>query len=203
MTITTAVLSKHDEVPLTREGYERLHDELASLTTITRMEMSKRLRDAREQGGELTDNPELIDALEDQEMLERRIATLKASLAAARVVDNPPRDGTIGIGTRVRLRDDDSGRPAEYDVVGSAEADPVRGRLSAESPVGRALLGRRSGDIFEVETPLGRRRFRILSTRPDGRLAECLNVGSRHSRAAPRGVDRTVAPGTTARAAPP
>jgi transcription elongation factor GreA len=169
MTTMAADLSQH-QAALTREGYERLRDELATLTTISRAKMSDRLRDAREHGGELIDNLELIDALEDQEMLERRITTLEGSLARARVVDNPPRDGTIGIGTRVRFRDIGSGRTAEYDVVGSVEADPVQRRLSAESPVGRALLGRRSGDVLDVDTPSGTVRFRVLAVRPDGRL---------------------------------
>jgi transcription elongation factor GreA len=175
MTTTAADLSEH-ETALTREGYERLRDELAALTKISRAKMSDRLRDAREQGGELTDNLELIDALEDQEMLERRITTLEGSLASARVVDHPPRDGTIGIGTRVRFRDIDSGRTAEYDLVGSIEGDPVQRRLSAESPVGRALLGRRSGDVLDVEAPLGARRVQILAVRPDGRMAGRVNA---------------------------
>jgi len=116
-------------------------------------------------------------------MLERRITTLKGSLASAHVVDNPPRDGTIGIGTSVRLRDIDGGRTTKYDVVGAIEADPVQGRLSAESPVGRALLGQRTGEVFDVGAPRGRRRFRILAVRPDGPPAEHLNARSRRPRA--------------------
>jgi transcription elongation factor GreA len=169
MTTMAVGLSKH-EVALTRQGYERLHKELATLTTISRAKIGDRLRDAREHGGEVADNLELVDALEDKDFLERRIATLEAWLASARVVDDPPRDGTIGIGTHVQLHDLDSGRAAEYDVVGSIEADPAQRRLSAESPVGRALLGRRSGDVLEVEAPRGRMRFRILAARP-GELA--------------------------------
>ena len=165
MTTMAAGFSEH-EVAMTREGYERLRKELAMRTMISRVEIGDRLRDAREHGGEVADNLELIDALEDKDFLERRIATLEASLASARVVDDPPRDGTIGIGTRVQLHDIDSGRATEYDVVGSIEADPVQRRLSAESPVGRALLGRRSGDVLEVEAPRGRMRFRILAVRP-------------------------------------
>ena len=156
----------NEEIGLTRAGYERLSDELATLTTISRAEIADRLRVARDHGGEFADNLELIDALEDKEILERRITTLEASLPSALVVDDPPRDGTIGIGTRVRLRDIESRRTAEYDVVGSLEPDPVERRLSADSPVGRALLGRRAGDDIQVEAPGGQMRFRILAVRP-------------------------------------
>ena len=171
------------EIGLTRAGYERLRDELATLTTTSRAEVADRLRAARDHGGEFADNLELIDALEDQEMLERRITTLEASLPSALVVDDPPRDGTIGIGTRVRLRRIDSGRTAEYDVVGSIEPDPVERRLSADSPVGRALLGRRAGDVLEAEAPGGRMRFRILAVRPGGRSAGRSSARSSGARA--------------------
>jgi transcription elongation factor GreA len=172
----------NQEIGLTRTGYERLRDELGTLTTTSRAEIADRLRVARDHGGEFSDNLELIDALEDQEMLERRITTLEASLTSALVVDDPPRDGTIGIGTRVRLRGIDSGRTAEYDVVGSLEPDPVERRLSADSPVGRALLGRRAGDVLEAEAPGGRMRFRILAVRPGGRSAGRPSARSRGPR---------------------
>jgi transcription elongation factor GreA len=189
MTTMAARAFSEPQVALTREGYERLRGELGTLTTISRMAMSDRLRDAREQGG---DNLELIDALEDQEMLERRITMLEGSLASADVVDDAPCDGTIGIGTRVRLSDINSESTTEYEVVGSLEADAGQRRLSAESPVGRALLGRRSGDVFDVEAPRGRRRFRILAVRPDDRPAERLSARSRRPRAARlRDVDRS------------
>ncbi len=168
MTAMAAAPISEAEVALTREGYERLLHELATLTKITRTEIADRLRDAREQGADLADNPELIEALEDQEMLERRITKLKTSLAFARVVDSPPSDGTIGIGTRVRLQDLDSNRTEEYDVVSSIEADPIQRRLSADSPVGRALFGRQTGDVFEVEAPRGLMRYQIASVRPGG-----------------------------------
>jgi transcription elongation factor GreA len=182
MSTMTAALRDY-EVSLTRVGYERLRDELATLTTTGRAEIRDRLRDAREQGGELADNLELIDALEDQEMLGRRIATLEASLASALVVDEPPHDGTIGIGTRVRLRNIESGRRAEYDVVGSIEADPVQHRLSADSPVGRALLGRRAGDVLQVEAPRGTMRFRIVAARSGRRSTGRPSARSRGARA--------------------
>ena len=166
MTVTTAVLGYH-EVPMTRAGYERLRAELATLTTAGRAEITDRLRAAREDGGELADNLELIDALEDQGFLERRITALEAAVASARVIDEPPRDGTIGIGTSVELCDIDRGKQSEYELVGSVEADPAYRRLSIASPVGRALLGRRTGEVLEVQAPRGKMRFRILAVDPD------------------------------------
>jgi transcription elongation factor GreA len=161
MTTTTSHSNDH-EIILTRDGYERLREELLRLVTIERAEITERLREARQNGGDLSDNPDLIGALEDQEVLERRIALLRPTIASARIVDEPPADGTIGIGSYVRLRDIGNGRTAEYDLVGSIEADPVQRRLSADSPVGRALFGQRTGDLVEVEAPRGRMRFRVL-----------------------------------------
>jgi transcription elongation factor GreA len=181
--MTMATSPGNQEIGLTRAGYDRLRDELATLTTISRAEIADRLRVARDHGGEFADNLELIDALEDKEILERRITTLEASLPSALVVDDPPRDGTIGIGTRVRLRDIESRRTAEYDVVGSLEPDPVERRLSADSPVGRALLGRRAGDVLQVEAPGGKMRFRILAVRPGGPSAGRPSARSRGARA--------------------
>jgi transcription elongation factor GreA len=180
--MTMATNPGNQEIRLTRAGYEGLRDEFATLTTVSRAEIADRLRVARDHGGEFADNLELIDALADQEMLERRITTLETSLSSALVVDNPPRDGTIGIGTRVRLLGIDSGRNAEYDIVGSVEPDPFERRLSAESPVGRALLGRRAGDVLEVEAPGGQMRFRILAVSPGGRAAGRPSVRSRGAR---------------------
>jgi transcription elongation factor GreA len=167
----TTITARHNdnEPALTRAAYERLRDELATLTTSGRAEISVRLRDARETGGDLSDNLELLDVLEDQDFLDRKIAALEASLARARVVDEPPGDGTVGIGTRVRLSDPDSGHTVEYEMVGSIGADPSRHRLSTKSPVGHALFGRRAGDVIEVDAPRGRTRFRILAVNePDG-----------------------------------
>jgi transcription elongation factor GreA len=175
---TTATPPNDYEVILTRDGYERLRDELVTLSTISRAEITDRLREARQGGEDLAENSELIDALEDQALLERRITTLEASLPSAWVVDEPPPDGTIGIGTWVRLRDIDSGRQAVHQVVGSLEADPTQHRLSAGSPVGRALLGRRTGDVLDVEAPRGRMRFRIIAAYP-GRSARHHGAESR------------------------
>jgi transcription elongation factor GreA len=160
MTIFAPTIA-YEGLALTRRGYERLHDELEVLTTTARAEMRDRLRDARDQGGELSDNLQLIDALEDQGFLERRITALEEALASAQVVDEPPDDGTIGVGTRVRLRDVETGRAADHELVGSMEVGPGDGTVSSESPIGRALLGRRAGDVIDVQVPRGTRRFEV------------------------------------------
>jgi transcription elongation factor GreA len=155
------------EVLLTRDGYERLREQLRALRTTARREASERLREARSQGGELAENPELADALEDQALLEQRIRKLAMQLALARVVD-PVDDGTAGVGTCVRLRHSESGGTLEYELVGSLEADPAQRRISVDSPVGEALVGRRAGDTVEVRAPRGRIRFALLSVRVGG-----------------------------------
>jgi transcription elongation factor GreA len=134
------------------------------LTTSGRAEASARVRDARADDGNLAENPELIHALQAQEQLERRIAELESQMARARVIDGAGADGHVALGTRVRLRRLGSRtRPREYEIVSSVEADPTRGRLSIESPVGEALLGRRPGDTVEVAAPGGVVRFELMA----------------------------------------
>ena len=101
--------------------------------------------------------------LQDQALLEARIARLEQRLDAARVAEPDVQNGVVDLGERVRLRNLDTGAKHEYELVGSLEAEPAAGRISAESPVGRALIGRRRGDVALVEAPRGRLRFRIVA----------------------------------------
>jgi transcription elongation factor GreA len=144
---------------ITREGYERLRGELDELVTLRRGELASQLRDAREGGGG-SDNSDHAAALEEHALLERRIATLRQTLALAQVVD-PGTDGTAGLGAYVRLRMP-GGVVLRLQLVGTAEADPAEGRISIGSPVGQAILGRRHGDVVDVEAPGGTRRIEIL-----------------------------------------
>jgi transcription elongation factor GreA len=146
---------------ITREGSPRLHAELERLVTTARAEIARWLRDARDDGTEPGENPDLSDALEEQALLERQIAELEHRLATARIVE-PAADGTAAIGAHVHLRGP-SGTTRVYQLVGALEADPSRRRLSIESPVGQALLGRVAGDAVEVDAPRGRCRFEILA----------------------------------------
>jgi transcription elongation factor GreA len=160
---------------VTAEGYARLRDELDVLTSERRRELAERVLTAREDG-DLADNPDLVDALEEQAALERRIASLEAELASARIVDGNSSDGRAGIGTRVRARDVETGETFDFELVGAIEADPTEGKISAAAPVARALFGRRAGAVVEVETPRGRTRLELLTVaaadaRPAGRAA--------------------------------
>lgn len=146
---------------VTAEGYERLCSELESLRTAGRQAMSERLREARADG-HLEDNPALFDVLEEQAQLERRIATLEARLAAARIAE-PNGDGSIGIGSFVRLRDLETSELVEHALVGAIEGDIAQGRVSVEAPVGRALLGAAAGDIVTVACPRGELRLEVIS----------------------------------------
>jgi transcription elongation factor GreA len=150
-----------DDLLVTAEGYERLCSELESLRSEGRRVMSERLREARADG-HLEDNPALFDVLEEQAQLERRIATLEARLAAARIAE-PNGDGSAGIGSSVRLRDLETRELVEYEVVGAIEGNVGRGRVSIEAPVGRALLGAAAGDIVTVACPRGELRFEVVS----------------------------------------
>jgi transcription elongation factor GreA len=151
-----------DDVLVTADGYERLCAELNLLRTERRPEMTELLRAAREDGD--PDNPAVYELLEDQAQLEQRIAVLEAQVAAAQVVEPAP-DGSIGIGSRVHVRDRDSGEEFEFDIVGVLETDVGNSRISIGAPVGRALVGRRMGETVEVETPRGQLQLEIVGAR--------------------------------------
>ncbi len=146
---------------VTAEGYGRLSSELDALRTDGRRAMIERLREARADG-HLDDNPALFDVLEEQAKLERRITTLEARLAAARIAE-PSGDGRVAIGSSVRLRDLETGEVLEYELVGAIEANVGRGRVSIDAPVGRALLGAAAGDRVTAACPRGELRFQVLS----------------------------------------
>jgi transcription elongation factor GreA len=159
-----------DDVLVTAQGYRQLRDELEALRTVRRAALTEQLREAREDGD--PDNPMLFDLLEEQAQLEGRISLLEAQIASARVV-RPARDGSAGIGSCVRVRHCDSGAVAEYDLVGPIESDVGNGRVSIGAPVGRALVGRLSGETVIVDTPRGRQELEILAVIPGGaRTAE-------------------------------
>jgi transcription elongation factor GreA len=151
------------ETAITRAGLERLRKELEQLTTAGRDEIAERIRSASRAESNAVESADFQDAREDQALLERRIAILKERIASARVVEPNGRNGVVDLGERVRLRDLETDEQIEYEVVGSLEADPFARRISAASPLGRALLGRRRGDVAVVDAPRGRVRFQILS----------------------------------------
>jgi transcription elongation factor GreA len=151
------------DVILTPEGYEQLKGELDVLRTDRRREIAERIAAARA-FGEIAENAEYDDAKNEQMMLEHRIAQLEERLTNARVIDVKDVDTSIvSIGSVVRLRDVDAKETVEYFIVGSAEANPAERKLSNESPVGKAILGRKKGETVEVVTPRGSKvKFKIM-----------------------------------------
>ena len=151
------------DVILTPEGYEQLKSELDTLRTSRRREIAERIAAARE-FGEIAENAEYDDAKNEQMMLEHRIAQLEERLADARVIDTTDVDtSVVSIGSVVRLRDVDAKETVEYQIVGSAEANPAERKLSNESPVGKAIIGRKKGETVEVVTPRGSKvKFKIM-----------------------------------------
>jgi transcription elongation factor GreA len=151
------------DVLLTPEGYKQLMGELDRLRTSKRREIAERIAAARE-FGEIAENAEYDDAKNEQMMLEHRIAQLEERLANAQVIDTKRVDtSVVSIGSVVRLRDVDAKETVEYFIVGSAEANPAERKLSNESPVGRAIIGRKKGETVEVVTPRGSKvKFKIM-----------------------------------------
>jgi transcription elongation factor GreA len=150
------------EVILTPEGYERLKQEIDHLRTEKRKEVADRIRVARE-FGDIAENAEYDDAKNEQAMLEHRIAQLEERLLNARVIDPTEiSKDVVSIGTKVKLKDMQTNKSVEYVIVGSAEANPAESKLSNESPVGRAIIGHKKGDVVEVAAPRGKLTFKIL-----------------------------------------
>ncbi|MGC1377079.1 MAG: transcription elongation factor GreA [Anaerolineales bacterium] len=150
---------------LTKEGFQKLQDELEYLRTAKRQEVAERLHEAME-GGELIENAEYEAAKNEQAFVEGRIQELEIILAAAHIIDeatahNDP--NLVQVGDTVVIQEDD-GKPEEYVIVGAAEADPRAGKISNESPLGKALLNRRTGDIVTVDAPGGIFKVKILKT---------------------------------------
>jgi transcription elongation factor GreA len=145
---------------LTREGYQKLDQELNYLRTARRQQVARRLHDALTEG-DLLENAELEDARNEQAFVEGRILRLETILHNAVIIEEDgPRD-TVGLGSHVTVVEGD-GPPETYHVVGSAEADPTHGLISNESPLGRALMGRKVGDTAEVNAPDGVLVFEIV-----------------------------------------
>jgi transcription elongation factor GreA len=140
---------------LTREGYEKLQEELEKLRTQKRQEIAQRLHEAME-GGELIENAEYEAAKNEQAFVEGRIKELEILLATARVIDGSAIAGdTIQVGKTVTIIEDGVPEPEVYTIVGAAEANPALGKISNESPLGKALLNRKPGDKVQVDAPAG------------------------------------------------
>jgi transcription elongation factor GreA len=145
------------DVILTPEGLENLKKEIEHLSTTKRREVAERIKEARD-FGDISENSEYDDAKNEQAMLESRIATLEDKLRSASVIEKSElsRD-VVRVGSQVHVTDE-KGKKLAYTIVGSTEADPSANRLSNESPVGKALVGRKKGDAVKVTLPSGKQR---------------------------------------------
>ena len=146
---------------LTQEGYDRLLKELDYLRTEKRSEVADRLRNAMEDG-ELIENAELEAAKNEQSFVEGRIKELEILLANAKLIEENASNDTIQVGSKVKVKEDGFD-PEEYVIVGHAEADPRLGRISNESPLGKALLNHKAGDKVKVEAPGGAFEIDIMA----------------------------------------
>jgi transcription elongation factor GreA len=148
---------------ITPEGLEALKEEIAHLESVERQAIAERIRTARE-WGDLKENAEYHDAKNSQAFLETRIKSLNERLRGATVVAPAgPGGEEVQFGATVELLDGESGKKVTYRLVGSTEASLADGRLSIESPVARALIGRRAGDEIAVPTPRGERRYTVVA----------------------------------------
>ncbi len=153
-------------IPLTRRGAEKLKDELHRLKTVERHAVIQAISEARAQG-DLSENAEYEAAKDKQGFIEGRILELEGKLAAAQVIDPQSLDagGRIVFGATVDLEDEDSGAKVCYQIVGDDEADLKLGFISISSPIARALIGKETGDIAEVQAPGGLKRWEVMDVR--------------------------------------
>ncbi len=151
------------QILLTDAGLLKLEQELEMLKTQKRQEVAEKIKVARG-FGDLSENSEYDAAKEEQAQVEARIVHLENMLKNAKVIDEDDIDlNIVSVGTRVKVYDEEFDEELEYSIVGSTEADPDLNKISDESPVGRALIGKTVGDVVDVETPGGTIQFKILS----------------------------------------
>lgn len=150
------------KVILTYQGLKELEEEIQDLKVNRRKEVAEKIKEARAQG-DLSENAEYDAAKEEQGEIEARIVYIEKLLKNVEVIDEDEVDlSTINVGCKVRLYDEEFEEEIDYAIVGSTEADPLKGKISNESPVGQSLLGKAVGDIAQVETPAGLLKFKVL-----------------------------------------
>lgn len=154
-----------EKVPMTAEGYAWLEEQIKFLKTVERPRIIKAIADAREHG-DLSENAEYHAAKESQGMNEAKVADLEDKLSRADVIDVKRLSGdTIKFGAQIKIVDEDSEEELSYRIVGDFEADVKSGKLAINSPIARALIGKRAGDTVEVPTPRGHKSYEILKVK--------------------------------------
>ena len=151
------------ETILTAEGLEKLKTELNHLITVEREEIKERLSVAISHG-DLSENSEYDEAKNDQAQLEDRIKLVEYQIKTAVIIDESSREkGVVSLGSKVLLKDMEDGEEEEYYLVGTTEADPFENKISNESPVGAAILGKKAGDVVKVNTPAGELAYQLVT----------------------------------------
>lgn len=151
------------EIMLTEEGFKKLDEELKQLKGPRKMEVAERIKVARE-FGDLSENSEYDDAKNEQALLEARILEIENTLRHAKIVDDDDiSTRKVGVGTLVTVYDYEFDEEISYGIVGATEVNMAENKISNESPVGKALMGRKKGEEFEVETPGGMSKYKVIS----------------------------------------
>jgi len=150
----------NEELLLTKDGFEKLENELEHLRNVKRKEIADRIKEAISYG-DITDNAEYEDAKNEQAFVEGRIITLEKMLRRARLLEKSEDDHQVVLGSTVKLKDLNKDKEHEYTIVSTAEADPSEKKISNESPVGKAILGLSVGEEVEVKVPAGKIKYRV------------------------------------------
>lgn len=150
------------ETLLTAEGLKKLEEELAHYKSVRRIEVAQRIKTAIEYG-DISENSEYDDAKNEQAFIEGHIIELENKINTAKIIDEKTRKNVVSVGSIVKLLDEEFNEELDYVIVGSSEADPFNNRISNESPVGSAILGKKKGATVEVNTPDGVATFKILA----------------------------------------
>jgi transcription elongation factor GreA len=154
-----------EEILLTKEGYDKIVAELENLAAVKRPEVAERIKEAISYG-DISENAEYDSAKNEQAELEQRIDKLENMIRRAKIIDGDEvAKDKVGLGLTVRLKDAATKSTVEFTIVGSTEADPFEGKISNESPVGAALIGRKKKDKVEIQVPDGIVRYEILDIR--------------------------------------
>ncbi|MDD3819341.1 MAG: transcription elongation factor GreA [Actinomycetota bacterium] len=151
------------EYRLTREGYEKLKKEKEDLINNKRKEIAERLKEAKNLGGDLTENSEYDDAKNEQAFIEGRIKQIDDILNNCVIIDRKSNKGIVDLGSVVVVEDVDKKSKKEFKIVSSIESSPEENKISDESPIGMALIGKKTGEEVIVRTPTDTRRFKIIS----------------------------------------
>lgn len=148
---------------MSREGYEKLEKELDYLITVRRAEVAQKLKEARS-FGDLSENAEYDEAKNEQGILEATIAEMENTLANAEVVDDDSiSTNEVGVGSTIEIKRLDNNKIEKFKIVGTTEANPIEGKISDDSPIGKASIKKKVGDVFIVEAPVGELKFEVIS----------------------------------------